>query len=119
MRKKITLGIVAVSLLAVLAGCDLYTGISLTWDITYVQYLGNGVTRVGYTVRNVGRYDLKGVNLEIGVDVNHNQTYSATGWTSSFNLSQGQSITTSLDVVTLVDPTTGWATVLSVDMDNP
>ncbi|HVP19739.1 MAG TPA: hypothetical protein VMU36_12135 [Spirochaetia bacterium] len=32
-------------------------------------------THVAYSVRNLGKYDLTGVNLEIGVDVYGNGTY--------------------------------------------
>jgi hypothetical protein len=69
-------------------------------------------------VQNVGKIDLAGVNLRIGVDVNNDLTYPVRAWTLDFSLNQNQTIHSSIDIYTGILPI-GWATVLSVDMDNP
>jgi hypothetical protein len=111
--------IIVFALLAGLAGCQLYNAISVGWNIDGVTYNGlTGMTRVAYSVQNVGKIDLTGVNLRIGVDVNNDLTYPVRAWTMDFSLNQNQTIHSSIDIYTGILPI-GWATVLSVDMDNP
>jgi hypothetical protein len=115
--KRIALAIAAASLLAAVAGCELYQGINLAWNITSVGPGAPGCTRVSYAAQNMGKYDLKGVNLQIGVDLLGNDTYPVSSWTQDFNINQNQILYGSIDIPT---PSTGiWATVLSVDMDSP
>ncbi len=117
MKRLAKLLIVPVVLLAGLGGCQLYQAINVAWDITAVTY-SNHFTHVSYTATNFGKNDLKGVNLEIGVDVNGNGTYPLSAWTPDFSLNEGQTVVSSIDVYTGVAPV-GWATVISIDMDNP
>jgi len=116
MKRKIALSILAVTLLAFAVGCDLYTGISVTWNIDSVVSSGPSTARVTYTVQNVGQYDLTGVNLEFGVDTGAG--FYHTAWTADFSLNKGDVQHRTIDV-----PTDGFApvgaVVLSVDMDNP
>jgi len=114
MKRRIALSILAVALLAFAVGCDLYTGISVTWTIDTYQQIGT-ITRVTYTVQNVGQYDLTGVNLEIGVD---NGLYYQTAWTADFSLSKNQVLHGTLDIVTGAITPVG-VTVFGVDMDKP
>ncbi len=116
-KRKIAFSFVVLTVLTALSGCPLFNGINLAWNIDSVVYLG-GLTRVGYTVQNLGKYDLKSVNLQIGVDINGNLTYPLKAWTMDFNIDQNQILHGSLDLLTGVAPA-GWATVLSIDMDNP
>ena len=122
MCKKKLLGVVAVlaTVLLIVSGCDLYMGINVTWKITGVMWPGGSYTHVTYSVQNLGKYDLTGVNLEIGVDVNGDGTYPCRAWTPDFSINQNQILYGSLDVPTGlgVNPA-GWATVTSVDMDKP
>ncbi len=87
MRKLIALSMVLVGILLVVTGCELFNGINLTWNIDSLAY-HSPYTRVAYTVRNLGKYDLAGVNLEIGVDVNGNETYPVSAWTPYFSTGQ-------------------------------
>jgi hypothetical protein len=114
MKKRIALAILAAALLVSAVGCELYTGISVTWTIDTYQQIGT-TTRVTYTVQNVGQVDLAGVNLEIGVD---NGSFYQTAWTASFSLGKGQVLHGSIDIVTGTIVPVG-ATVLSIDMDKP
>jgi hypothetical protein len=118
MKRLFRISFVSLALLVALTACDLYNAINLSWNIDGVAWLGNGYTRVTYTVQNLGKYDLTGVNLKIGVDVNGNLTYPISGWTEPFSLLQNQTRYGSLDIYTGSAPF-GWATVLSVDVDNP
>ncbi len=115
MKKRIALIILSAALLVAAAGCELYTGISVSWNIESYAVTGSPV-RVTYTVQNVGQFDLQGVNLQIGVDTNAG--YYHTAWTSSFSLAKGEFRRATIDV-----PTDGYApvgaTVLSIDMDKP
>ena len=115
--KRIAFLALAASLAVAAAGCELYQGINLSWTITSVGPGMPGTTRVTYTAQNFGKYNLKGVNLHIGVDLFANDTYPVSAWTSDFNVGQNQIVYGSIDIPT---PSVGyWATVLSVDMDNP
>lgn len=117
MKRLARVLVAAAALLASLGGCQLYNAINVAWSITSVTY-SNAFTHVGYTATNLGKIDLTGVNLEIGVDVNGDGTFPRSGWTPDFDITQGQSVSGSLDVYTGVLPN-GWATVISIDMDNP
>jgi hypothetical protein len=119
MNRLLKLSTVFLVLLAGFTGCQLYNAISLAWNIDNVTYNTlTGVTRVSYTVQNVGKVDLTGVNLRIGVDVNNDLTYPTRAWTLDFSINQNQTIHSSIDIYTGFLPL-GWATVLNVDMDNP
>lgn len=109
--------IVLPALLMALTGCQLFNAINLAWSIDNVVPRATSA-RVSYTVRNLGKLDLTGVNLEIGVDVNGDGTYPRSAWTPDFSIGQNQVLYGTLDVETGVMPV-GWATVISVDMDNP
>jgi hypothetical protein len=119
MKKLITVSFLALAVLATLAGCELYNAINVAWSIDSMMY--NPVTyhtNVMYTVRNMGKVDLTGVNLQVGVDVLGIGTYPNRSWTPDFSLRQNQVLTGSVDVYTGSNPI-GGATVISVDMDNP
>lgn len=116
--KKIMLAAFAASLLAAVAGCELYQGINLGWNVTAVTPITANVYRVSYTVQNPGKYDLHGVNLQIGLDIYGNGSYYVAGWTPDFTINQGQVLYGTLDIFTTVTPA-GGASVLSVDMDSP
>jgi hypothetical protein len=115
MKKRIALFVLAAALLAAVVGCDLYTGISVNWNIDTFSTPGSPV-HVTYTVQNVGQYDLSGVNLQIGVDTGGGFYY--TNWTSSFSLNKGEIRHGSVDVVTNAAPVAE-VTVLAIDMDKP
>jgi len=118
MRKNLfKLSIVFLALLAAVTGCELYTAVNVAWSIDSMTYSG-GFTTVTYTVQNLGKVDLTGVNLQIGVDMSGNLTYPSRAWTTDFSLNQNQTIHGSLGFYTGSNPL-GWATVLSIDMDNP
>ncbi|HUI71950.1 MAG TPA: hypothetical protein VL354_15630 [Spirochaetia bacterium] len=117
MKKLVRFSVIVAALLLTFSGCELYNAINLAWTINSVTY-SNSLTRVSYTATNLGKTDLTGVNLEIGVDVNGDGTYSRSAWTADFNINQGQSMSGIIDIYTGVMPN-GWATVISVDMDNP
>jgi hypothetical protein len=116
--KRIVLALAAVALLAAVAGCDLYQGINLAWNITGMTAIPGGFTRVSYTAQNMGKYDLKGVNLQVGVDITGTRTYPVSAWTADFSVNQNQMVFGSVDVFTGASPVYG-ATVISVDMNNP
>jgi len=115
MKRRIALFVAAAALLAAAAGCELYTGINVGWNVDSVAPNG-GTARVAYTVQNLGQYDLTGVNLQIGVDTNAGFYYTA--WTSDFSLAKGQVVHRTIDVPTNGLPPVG-ATVLAIDMDKP
>jgi len=117
MARRTKLAVILVALLASLGGCQLFQAINLEWNIAGVTY-SSSFTHVSYTATNLGKVDLTGVNLEIGVDVNGDGTYPRSVWTPDFSVKQGQTVAGSADVYTGVLPL-GWATVISVDMDNP
>ena len=117
MKNMVRFAIVFSVLLAALTGCELYQAVNVGWTIDGMSQDGT-VTRVDYTVRNLGKLDLTGVNLKIGVDVLGNGTYPATQWTPDFTLNQNEVLYGSVDVSTGVPPL-GGAMVLSIDMDNP
>jgi hypothetical protein len=115
MKRRIALSVFALALLAFAVGCDLYTGISVNWNIDTYSSPGSPV-HVTYTVQNVGQYDLTGVNLQIGVDTGAGFYYTA--WTSGTSLNKGDIRHGSIDLLTNGNPVVG-VTVLAVDMDNP
>jgi hypothetical protein len=117
MKNMVRFAIVFAVLLAALTGCELYQAVNLTWSIDRITQLG-GTTRVSYTVQNLGKIDLTGVNLEIGVDMAGNGTYPISAWTPDFAIDQNQIQYRSIDLVTGGMPA-GGAMVLSIDMDNP
>jgi hypothetical protein len=112
------LAIVVLIVLAALTGCELYQAVNVGWSIDAMRPNG-AYTRVEYTVRNLGRIGLTGVNLKIGVDVLGNGTYPATQWTPDFSINQNEILHGSLDVDTAGAFVAGGAMVLSIDMDNP
>ncbi len=118
MTKLPKLLFVLVLLLASLGGCELYQAINVAWDITNVTY-SSSFTHVSYTATNLGKIDLTGVNLQIGVDMTGNGTYPLSAWTPDFSLRRDQTVVGSIDIYTGVVPPLGWATVISIDMDNP
>jgi len=116
MKKRIALLILAIGLLAVAGGCELYTGITLTWGVINTV-TSSSYTTVNYWVENQGQYDLTGVNLEFGLDTTGYGTYTYTGVTPSFSINQGQTISSSIVIYT---PSYVYnAAVLMVDMDSP
>ena len=117
MKNMARSAIVALIVLAAMTSCELYQAINVGWTIDGMSQNGT-ITRVDYTVRNLGKLDLTGVNLKIGVDVFRNGTYPATQWTPDFNLNQNEVLYGSVDVSTGGLPL-GGAMVLSIDMDNP
>ena len=120
MKNLVRYFIVLAALFVALSGCQLFNGINLAWNIDTVTAYGTipPYTHVTYTVRNQGKVDLTGVNLQVGVDVYGNGTYPASAWTPDFSINQGQTLYGSIDVLTPT-PSVGWATVISVDMDKP
>jgi len=116
--KRVVLAALAASLLAAVAGCELYQGINLAWNITGVTALPGNFYRVSYSVQNPGKYDLHGVNLQIGLDIYGNGSYFVAAWTPDFSIDQGQTLFGSIDIYSSVVPA-GGASVLSVDMDAP
>lgn len=116
--KRIALALAAVSLLAAVAGCDLYQGINLAWNITGMTALPGSFYRVSYSVQNPGKYDLHGVNLQIGLDVYGNGSFYVAGWTPDFTINQSQVLFGTIDIYSSIVPV-GGASVLSVDMDSP
>ena len=119
MKKRIALSILALGLLVAAVGCELYTGITLTWGVTGFSHDPlSGNTTVSYWVQNRGQYDLTGVNLEIGIDTSGNGTYTYTGVTPSFSIPQGQTLYGSIVIYTGATPYYN-AAVLMVDMDSP
>ena len=119
MKKLIKVSFLAVAVLTALAGCELYNAVNVAWSVDSMTY--NPITsrtNVTYTVHNMGKLDLTGVNLQIGVDVVGNVFYPSRAWTPDFSIRQDQTLFGSLDIYTGANPV-GGATVLSVDMDNP
>lgn len=117
MKNLVRYSIIVVALLVSLTGCELFNAINLAWNIDNV-IPGVPFTHVTYTVRNMGKLDLTGVNLQVGVDVLGNGAYPCSAWTPDFSIGQNQTRYGSIDVPTPSLPA-GWATVISVDMDNP
>jgi hypothetical protein len=116
--KRITLAIAAASLLAGIVSCELYQGINLAWNVTGVTALPGSFYRVSYSVQNPGKYDLHGVNLEIGLDVYGDGSFFVAGWTPDFTINQTQMLFGTIDIYSAIAPA-GGASVLSVDMDSP
>ncbi|MGA2479400.1 MAG: hypothetical protein ABSG63_11685 [Spirochaetia bacterium] len=121
MKNAIKLSIALIVLLVALTGCSLYNGINLIWDWSNINPLAGNYYRVTYTVQNLGKVDLTGVNLLWGVDVNNDTYPEGQSWTSDFSISQGATLVNqTIDVYALggVIPPLN-AMVLSVDMDKP
>lgn len=116
MKNKLRIAVVIALVLAAFTGCELYQAINVTWTTTVGSTI-LGVTRVSYTVQNLGKIDLTGVNLEIGVDMAGNGTFIYPTWTPDFSLYQNQIKVGYVDIVTGSVPFA--AAVLSIDMDNP
>jgi hypothetical protein len=118
MKNIVKIAIVVSIVLAAVTGCELYQAVNVGWSIDGWSQVGTS-TRVSYTVHNLGKLDLTGVNLKIGVDVLGNGTYPATAWTPDFDIRQNEVRYGTIDVPTGPGFPAGGATVLSVDMDNP
>jgi hypothetical protein len=118
MKNRVRFASVVLIMVAALTGCELYQAINVAWSIDAMSPNGT-YTRVDYTVRNLGKIDLTGVNLKVGVDVQGNGTYPATQWTPDFSINQNETLHGSIDVNTGGLIVYGGAMVLSVDMDNP
>lgn len=120
MKNLVRFSVFLAALLVSLSGCELYNAINLAWNIDNV-IPGVPFTHVVYTVQNMGKDDLTGVNLQVGVDMTGNGvSYPCSAWTPDFSIHEGQTIHGSIDVpIPGVVLPAGWATVLSVDMDNP
>jgi hypothetical protein len=116
--KRIAFAALAAALLAGIVGCDLYQGINLAWNVTGVSRLPNDFYRVSYSVQNPGKYDLHGVNLQIGLDIYGNGSFFVAGWTPDFTINQNQVLFGTIDIYSSIAPV-GGASVLSVDMDSP
>jgi hypothetical protein len=118
MKNLIRVSFLVLVVLTALTGCELFSGINVAWSITSVSYYPDHAT-VTYTVQNLGKVDLTGVNLQIGVDmVPDSFTYPMRGWTPDFDLHQNQVKFGALDVFTGTQPVmNSWATVLSIDLD--
>ncbi len=116
--KRIALAALAAALLAGLVSCDLYQGINLAWNVTGVTALPGNFYRVGYSVQNPGKYDLHGVNLQIGLDIYGNGSFFVAGRTPDFTINQNQLLFGTIDLYSSIPPI-GGASVLSVDMDSP
>lgn len=117
MKNKLRIAVVIALVLAAFTGCELYQAINVTWSIDSISSVGGGVYRINYTVQNLGKIDLTGVNLEIGADMVGNGTYIYSAWTPDFSLNQNQIKFGYVDIATGSAPF--GAAVLSVDMDNP
>lgn len=118
MKTALKLCIVVLLLLFALTACDLYNGINVGWNIDYVT--AGPLVQVGYTVWNQGMYDLTGVNLEIGVEVNLPPLAYISAWTTpDFNLAQNETRSGSITINATGYTITGVAAVLGVDMDSP
>ena len=116
--KRVTLAALAASFLLAVIGCELYQGINLSWNVTGVSVLPGNFYRVSYVVVNPGKYDLHGVNLQIGLDVYGNGSFYVSAWTPDFTINQNQTLYGTIDIYSAVMPL-GSASVLSVDMDSP
>jgi len=114
-QKRIALSILALALLTLAVGCELYTGISVNWNVDTYTAAGTPV-HVTYSTQNVGQYDLSGVNLQVGVDTGAGYYYTA--WTPDFSLNKGEIRHSSIDVVTNGAPVVA-VTILAVDMNKP
>jgi hypothetical protein len=121
MKKLLKLGFVLVILLVVLAACPLFQQINVGWHIDYWGGTSSSsILTVDYTVRNLGKYDLTGVNLKIAAYVPSAGGYIY-DWTPDFDLSQNEvdSDSFDIDIFPYHLPDVDWVEVLGVDMDNP
>ncbi len=113
--------VVIVSMLA-LTTCVL-DQIAVRWDVTGFGLSGSLAT-VFFDVWNDGKYDLKGVNLEVAAYVQPAGVYVSAWSAPDFSLAQGElksgSFTFSISpyAAGLGDSVTG-AAILGVDMDKP
>jgi hypothetical protein len=118
MRNAIKLGIAIIVLLVALTSCNLYQAINLDWGDAVIS--GNGShTQVSYQVYNLGKYDLTGINLLIGLDTTGDGLWDYSAWTADFSLSQNSSTTQGVDFIGISYFASYNAYVLSVDMDKP
>jgi hypothetical protein len=121
MNKLIKFGFLLI-LLSVFAmsGCSMWNQIWLNWTIDYVEQNGS-FARVHYTVENVGEFDLTGINLTFGIDINGDGIIDHTGRGSTFELKENESDSRTDTVYIYSDLVTAStrAEVTSFDIDNP
>jgi hypothetical protein len=106
-----------------LSSCDLFNAINLYYVIDDVfDYPAFQYARIDYTVENMGRIDLTGVNIRFGVDTTGNGDYtdSADGdaWTMDFNIDAGEVRSGTINV-RYTGTSAVSAAIIGVDMDNP
>ena len=118
MKNLIKVSLLVLAVLTALAGCALYNGINVAWSVDSMIY-SDPYEIVTYTVQNLGKVDLTGVNLQVGVDVLGNGFYPNRAWTPDFSLDQNQVKSGSISIFVGSSPAAGGATVLSIDMDDP
>ena len=119
MKALLKLCVVLLLLLFVLTACSLYNEINVRWNIDSLT-LNPTYARVGYTVWNQGKYDLTGVNLEIGVYATAPVAGYLSAWTTpDFSLAQNESHSSYIDINTAGYIVTTTTAVLGVDMDKP
>ena len=119
MKARIKIGIVVMALLFVLTTCNLFDQINIRWSTGAVS-ITPGYINIDYTVWNQGKFDLTGVNLEIGVFATPVTNDWISAWTlPDFSLAQGQTRTGTISI--FVGSNTGYleVAVLGVDMDKP
>ena len=114
MKTLLKLGAVVIVLLLVLTACT-YDQISVRWSVDATFVAGSIVT-VDYTVWNDGKYDLTGVNLEIGIDSN---VGIISYWTPNFTLNQGDVLQGTFSFSIGSATPIGLGLILGVDMDKP
>jgi hypothetical protein len=120
MKNTVRVAVVIALVLAALSGCELYQAINVTWTIDNIVALGGGTTRIYYSVQNLGKIDLTGVNLEIGADMAGTGLYYPYSiWTPDFSLNKNQIKSGWVDLYTGLGGPPLAAAVLSIDMDNP
>jgi hypothetical protein len=119
MKALMKLCAVLLFLLFVLTACDLYNQINLGWTIDAVN-VSSYNAHVDYTVWNHGKYDLTGVNLEIGVYATPTTIGYISAWTlPDFSLAQNDTRSGGIDINIYPNTASSGAAVLAVDMDNP
>ena len=114
MKTLLKLGAVVIVLVSTFMACT-FDQISVRWSVDSTIVAGSNVT-VDYTVWNDGKYDLTGVNLEIGI----NSTVGIISyWTPDFSLDRGETkygtFFFNTGLATSIPP----AEILGVDMDKP
>ena len=121
MKTPFKLCVVSVLLLFVLTACELFNQINVAWSITSFGWSPSHA-HVNYQVWNQGKYDLTGVNLEIGAYLSPLGDYVSAWTTPDFDLAQGELRSGVIDIY--IGPSYGalditGAAVLGVDMDKP